>query len=99
MFGVSSVVFHGIALPHIGMPLMMRSLPAPTGAKMITSYFFLRSSSFATSWVLMYEYGTPIWSRASRHQPSSWVESHVCINAMREVLNGCVLTDGAVAVA
>ena len=47
------MVFHGKGLPYIGRPLMIAAAPRPTGAKMITSYFFLRSASFAASCVLM----------------------------------------------
>ena len=47
-FGVRSDFFHGIALFHIGRPLMMSSVEErPTGAKTMTSYFERRSSSFA----------------------------------------------------
>ncbi len=53
MFGVSEVVFHGSGFPYIGMPLTIAFGGAPTGAKMMTSYFDFRFSSFATSCVLM----------------------------------------------
>ena len=46
--GVSAVFFHGSGLPHIGIPLTMTSMLRPTGGKMMTSNFALRSASFAT---------------------------------------------------
>ena len=54
MLGVSSVVFHGIGLPYIGMPLMsVWPAPRPTGGNRMTSYFDRRFASFVRSCVLM----------------------------------------------
>ena len=52
-FGVSSVVFQGIGLPHIGIPCTTEPGSRPTGAKTITSYFALRFASRAAVCVLM----------------------------------------------
>ena len=93
--GVSGVFFHGSALPHIGMPLTIASVPRPTGGKTMTSNFAPRLLSAAASCVLMYVNGTFARSNACRHHPSVCVVAHVCMIAIRGARIGCVFTAGA----